>query len=216
VYPWNFEEMVDVSKSAEAFISRMTNTCSYIFDEDVLPKQSLLYQKFTVLNELNNLKIDGEPIKIEIKQSIYKDLFENKQSTVSKKTIIKWLQNNNYINKDYQPLITGIDDTIKSKLSSYHDMVSIFGDTLPPRIILDEIIRYNTLFSGDKSIFKEKIKEEFSEYITEEQLEKLSAKTYAGWGRLSRKFLEEVADESHYREPTSIIQAMYINNFNLM
>lgn len=89
-------------------------------------------------------------------------------------------------------------------------MVSIFGDTLPPRIILDEIIRYNTLFSGDKSIFKEKIKEEFSEYITEEQLEKLSAKTYAGWGRLSRKFLEEVADEFHYREPTSIIQAMYI------
>lgn len=91
VYPWNFEEMVDVCKSAEAFISRMTNTCSYIFDEDVLPKQSLLYQKFKVLNELNNLKIDGEPIKIEIKQFIYKDLFENKQSTVSKKTIIKWL-----------------------------------------------------------------------------------------------------------------------------
>lgn len=216
VYPWNFDEMIDVSKSAEEFISRMTNTCTYIFDEDVLPKHSMLYQKFTVLNEINNIKIDGEPIRVEIKPDLYKDLFENRKGTVSKKTIIKWLQNNNHINKDYQPLITGIDDTVKSKLSTYHDMLTIFGDEMPPREVVDEIVRYNTLFSGDKSIFKEKVKEEFSDYVTEAQLEKLSAKTYAGWGRLSRKLLEEIADESHYREPTSIIQAMYINNYNLM
>lgn len=216
VYPWNFEEMIDVSQTAEEFISRMTNTCTYIFDEDVLPKHSMLYQKFTVLNEINNLKIDGNPIEIEIKQDMYHDLFENRKTSVSKKTIIKWLQNNNYINKNHQPLITGIDDMVNSKLSTYHNMQSIFGDDMPPREVLDEIVRYNTLFSGDKSIFKEKVMNEFSDYITKEQLEKLSAKTYAGWGRLSRRFLEEIGDESHYQEPTSIIQAMYINNYNLM
>ena len=35
----------------------MTNKCTYLYGEDVLPKDSLLYSKFMVLNELNNLDV---------------------------------------------------------------------------------------------------------------------------------------------------------------
>lgn len=82
IHPWNFHEMVDKEASAERFISRMTGNCSYLFNEKVLPKNSLLYQSFKVLNELNPLRINGEPISVELKQKIYKQLFlTNKKVT---------------------------------------------------------------------------------------------------------------------------------------
>ena len=60
IYPWNFEQVIDVEESAEKFIRRMTNKCTYLIGEDVLPKDSLLYSKYIVLNELNNLRLGGE------------------------------------------------------------------------------------------------------------------------------------------------------------
>ena len=41
VTPWNFEEKIDREKSAAAFIKNLTNKCTYLFGEDVLPKSSL-------------------------------------------------------------------------------------------------------------------------------------------------------------------------------
>lgn len=55
IYPWNFNEVIDLEESAEMFIRRMTNKCTYLYGEDVLPKDSLLYSKFMVLNELNRV-----------------------------------------------------------------------------------------------------------------------------------------------------------------
>jgi len=55
ITPWNFEEMVDLDRSERAFIDKMTNTCTYLPDADVLPKCSLLHEKFQVLNEINTL-----------------------------------------------------------------------------------------------------------------------------------------------------------------
>ena len=55
IYPWNFNEVIDLEESAEMFIRRMTNKCTYLYGEDVLPKDSLLYSKFMVLNELNSV-----------------------------------------------------------------------------------------------------------------------------------------------------------------
>ena len=38
ITPWNFSEMVDVESSAENFIKKLTSKCSYLRNEDVLPK----------------------------------------------------------------------------------------------------------------------------------------------------------------------------------
>ena len=58
-------------------------------------KNSLLYSAFTVLNEINNIKIDGEEISVELKQGIYKDLFEKSNKVkvfdLKKVSCIKWL-----------------------------------------------------------------------------------------------------------------------------
>lgn len=54
----------------------MTNSCTYLPGEKVLPKWSLVYSKFMVLNEINNLKVNGQAVSVEAKQRIYKELFE--------------------------------------------------------------------------------------------------------------------------------------------
>ena len=38
IYPWNFSEMIDEEESATKFIERMTNKCTYLIGEDVLPE----------------------------------------------------------------------------------------------------------------------------------------------------------------------------------
>lgn len=88
IYPWNFENVIDVEQSAENFIRRMTNKCTYLIGEDVLPKDSLLYSKFMVLNELNNLRLDGQKISVELKQKIYRDVFCRSRKVTQKKTEI--------------------------------------------------------------------------------------------------------------------------------
>lgn len=55
ITPWNWEEVIDKGASAEKFITRMTGMCTYLQGEDVLPKCSLLYEEFCVLNELNGM-----------------------------------------------------------------------------------------------------------------------------------------------------------------
>ena len=48
ILPWNFSDFVDEEASEREFIRRMTNRCTYLPSEDVLPKDSLLYHRFTV------------------------------------------------------------------------------------------------------------------------------------------------------------------------
>lgn len=85
ITPWNYKDMIDEDASENAFIKRMTNKCTYLPGEDVLPKDSLLYSKFMVLNELNNVKLNGEAISPELKQKIYKDVFCRYRKVTQKK-----------------------------------------------------------------------------------------------------------------------------------
>lgn len=88
--------------------------------EDVIPKNSLLYSAFTVLNEINNIKINGKEISVELKQGIYKDLFE-KSNKVKVFDLKKYLASNGYMNIE----ITGIDTTIKGSLKPFIDLQNI-------------------------------------------------------------------------------------------
>ena len=96
ILPWNFENMVDISKTAEKFIKKMTNKCTYLPEKDVIPKNSLLYTKYMVLNELNNLKIRGEKIQVDLKQKIYTELFQK-----NKKMLLKLFSIKNFNLKKY-------------------------------------------------------------------------------------------------------------------
>ena len=118
IYPWNFEEMVDLEQSNKEFIQRMTNKCTHLIGEDVLPKNSLLYSRYMVLNELNNLRIRGNKISVNLKQELYKELFCTKAKVTGKGLF-------NYLKKEDEELaledISGFDIDFKSSLTSYLD-----------------------------------------------------------------------------------------------
>ncbi len=216
IYPWNFDDMVDVQATAEQFILRMTSKCTYLAGEDVLPKNSLLYSKFMVLNELNNLKIDGEPISAALKQQIYENLFM-KQKKVTRKKLESYLRQNNIpVGEDG---ISGIDGDFKASLSSYLDMKDVLGSKISQNEMVEDIIQSIVLFGDDRTLLKKSLKEKYGAILTEEEIKKLCRLRYTGWGRLSRKFLQSEDIEAvnpETGEYLSIISAMWETNCNLM
>ena len=81
ITPWNFDDKVDRAESANNFIERMKSKDTYLLGEDVVPKESMLYQKYEVLNELNNVRINDNglsdsSVDVNLKQAIYSDLFK--------------------------------------------------------------------------------------------------------------------------------------------
>jgi len=147
VFPWNFSEVIDEEKSAEKFIRRMTNKCTYIYNADVLPKNSLLYSEFQVLNEINNLKINDEPISNDLKIKIFENLFM-KEKKVTKKKLTNYLIANGYITNESS--ITGIDIELKNSLASYIDFKNILGNRANDRDMVENIIKWITLFGDSK------------------------------------------------------------------
>lgn len=214
VLPWNFEKIVDVEASAEKFITRLTNKCTYLIGKDVLPKNSLLYSEFMVLNELNNLRINDEKIDVELKKKIYEDLF-TKNKKVTNKRLRDYLISNGIIDKN--DTITGIDKDFKSSLTSYIDFKNILRNVDDNKDMIEKIIFCSTIYSGDKKLLRNKIKSEFSDRLTNLEINKIIALNYRDWGRLSREFLQDIEHvDKSTGECISIISSLRNTNNNLM
>ncbi len=213
IYPWNFNEVIDVEESAEKFIRRMTNKCTYLYGEDVLPKDSLLYSKFMVLNELNNIRLNGEKISIALKQRIYEELF-CKTRKVTQKKLKKYLYLEGIADKEVE--ISGIDGDFKASLTAYHDFKEKLTCAELSQKDKEGIILDIVLFGDDKKLLKKRIEKKFPN-LTENQKKSICTMSYKGWGRLSKKFLEEVvAPAPETGEARNIITALWETNDNLM
>lgn len=217
VMPWNFDKYIDRTASAEEFIKRMLRRCSYMSDEYTLPKHSLAYEKFMVLNEINNIKIDNERISVEAKQGIYNDLFTT-GNKVSKKKIKEYLVKHNYARDDVE--ITGLsDETCTTKLASLGKFRAIFGDAVfkqSNKDIIEDIIYWSTIYSGDRKIIREKIEDKYPNTFDKKQLNKILGFKFEGWGNLSKKFLELQGTSKVTGEIDSVIGFMWNGQENLM
>lgn len=219
IYPWNFREMVDESKSNESFITRMTNKCTYIVGEDVLPKNSLLYSRYMVLNELNNLRIRGNKADVATKQSIFNDLFMTK-NRVTGKTLLKYLQKNDPDLKLED--LSGFDQDFKAQLKSYLDFKKqVLGNRMAEdnvKAMVEDIIRWKTIYGDDSRMVGNAIEKHYPNELSADNLKKISRFMYTGWGNFSRKFLAEI--EGVNRETgevySSVIDALWETNDNLM
>ncbi|MCT6892025.1 MAG: type II CRISPR RNA-guided endonuclease Cas9, partial [Lactobacillus sp.] len=195
ITPWNFEQKVDRQESANKFIKRMTIKDTYLLGEDVLPANSLLYQRFEVLNELNNIRVNGSRISVDLKQQIFNDLFEEKK-TVTEKALISYLKQNLHLPTVE---IKGLADPTKfnSSLASYYHLknLHVFDKELADpqyQKEFEKIIEYSSIFE-DKKIFQDKLHAEFK-WLTPEQYKAISTWRLQGWGRLSRRLLVELHD----------------------
>lgn len=208
IYPWNFEQVVDLEECRRGFITRMTAKCSYI-GEDVLPKDSLLYTKFMVLNELNNLKINGKDISVATKQKIYQELFLSGKKVTQAKI-------RTYLGLEKEDELTGFDQEIKGTLAPWKH----YGWLLdrPNGIeIAEEIIRHITLFGEDKKLLQGWLKKTYGNVLTPEEQKRALAFRCSGWGKLSNIFLTGIlGSDPDTGEARSIIDMLWQTNDNLM
>lgn len=198
ITPWNFEEVVDLKKTNEKFIMRLINDCTYLRGEKVLPKESLLYTKYMVLEEINKIKILGEDISVELKKDMYQDLFsEGKKVTYKKMAdyLRKYDKKYESIKID-SSMLGGIDQertsqNFKATLSSLAVMKNIFGDNLSEDQIKmsEDIIKWSTVYDDDSQMLLEMVKENYGDILTEDQIKKIEYLSFKDWGNFSEKFL---------------------------
>lgn len=219
IYPWNYDEKIDLEKSNEAFIRRMTNKCTYLLGEDVLPKNSLLYQKFMVLNELNNLKIRGKGISVALKQQIYEDLFCSHTKVTGKKllTYLRAHEDSELSSED----LSGFDQNFKASLSAQLDFEKqIFKEDFKKdsvKKIAEDIIRWKTIYGDDNRMVQNMVRQQYPEVFSEEQLKKLNRLHYSGWGNFCAKFLTGIEGvHKDTGQQFTILQALWETNCNLM
>lgn len=199
ITPWNIETIVDYEASATEFIERMTNRDTYLPKEKVLPKNSLLYQKFTIFNELTKtVYIDDQGNKNflnkEMKLHIFNECFK-KNRKVSKRDLEIFL-GNEYLIETVSVL--GVEDKFNASYSTYHDLKKIKGmsellEDEANKDMLEEIIWILTIFEDRQMITRQLSK--FDGRLTPNLKKELSRKKYVGWGRLSKTLIDGIRDQ---------------------
>lgn len=201
IRPWNFDDYIEREKSADLFIKRMTGKCQQLHGEDVLPKCSLLYQEYCVRQELNVIKLvegnlsEGRPISRDDANDLYDNLFK-KQSKVSHNDVIEYFK---YKGRTIKEIIGTQGKTgFESKLTTLQDFKKILNvenfedQKLLSKAEAEEIIKWSTVFE-DRDIFIKKLKREFGDRLSDQQIGKFADIRYKGWGRFSKKFLSEIS-----------------------
>ena len=218
VFPWNMDQKIDKKKTSEEFISRMVRRCTYMGGEQVLPKSSLEYECFSVLNELNNLKVRNEKLPVEIKQKIYTDLF-TRGKKVSKKSIANYLKGCGILQEGAEDELTGMMDSINSSLSSYGKFRAIFGDQMKEdscKKMIEKIIFWCTVYGNSKQFLKEQMEENYGSILTQNQIKRILGFKLKDWGNLSKEFLELQGSRKDTGEKMSLIRMLWETNDNLM
>ncbi|EHR32288.1 CRISPR-associated protein cas9/csn1, subtype II/nmemi [Helcococcus kunzii ATCC 51366] len=212
IRPWNFSKIVDEHACEEEFIKRMINECSYIPGEKVLPKSSLLYSEYMVLNELNNLRVNGDKLNPKIKKEIVENIYK-KERKVTLKKIRNFLIINNYVDSKVE--FSGLSDGIKANMSSYIDFAEILDDNFDNNMV-EDLIEQITIHVGNVKLLTEKISNKYPN-LEKKQINKIVNLKFKDWARFSRKLLVGIeGTEKETGEINTIIGFLRETNENFM
>ena len=222
ITPWNFTEVVDGAQSNEEFMRRLTNKCTYLHGENVLPKASVCYQKFNVLNQINKLKINEIPITEEFKQRIYQDLFLTRKKVTDAAIKDLYVRYGQASEKEKSALvISGKDGPINASMSSYVQLKAILGDFVDDDLatgggVCENIILWHTL-NTDKNIVADLIRKNYG-HIPQiaKNIKQLKGLSFKDFGKLSRRFLQgiQIVDKTT-GQVFSVLDLLYETNQNL-
>jgi len=217
VTPWNFDSVIDADASEEQFIRRMTNKCTYLAGQDVLPANSLLYSEFTFLNELNNLRVNG--VKNDAaRKLIYEYAKQHKKVTLKNCLALLIREGLLPVGSRAEETFSGIDGDFKTSLAPWYDLRFLGNKIETHREMCEEIIIWITLIS-DKERLEKRIRRAYGTILSDEEIKRFKGLNYSKWGRLSAVLLDGIvsprcADENG--EPLTIIRAMRATGENFM
>ncbi len=221
ITPYNFDKIVNKELTAEKFIKRMIAHCTYLLNEPALPNNSISYNNFKVLNELKQIRINGELLEINLQHKIIEELFKKTTGTITEKKLKDYLlSNNEYPMHGSELNITGYsaDGAFANNMQSYIDFFGengIFKDTKYNEEDAENIIEWITIFD-DKDILEQKVRNNYPE-LNDTKIKTILNKKYKGWGRLSLKLLNtKYYTEQSSNTKKSILDLMYEEKENFM
>ena len=220
ILPWNFADKVNLAASNENFMRRMTNKCTYLSGEDVLPKFSILYQKYNVLNQINKLKINEIPLTVEQKQGLFNDKYLV-DAKMSDRKIKDYFVEKGWLTTEEakSAIISGKDGELTVSMSSYIRLKKILGELVDENLrMCEDIILWHTL-NTDKSIVKSLILTKYGDIpAVRNNIGALNGLTgLKDFGRFSEKFLTGIngGEDPVTGEIYTILSVLYDTNMNL-
>ena len=211
ILPWNHQEIVDVQETAAQFIKKLTNYCTYLPIEKVMPQKSLTCSMYEVLSEVNKIRIDGKLLPIDTKNRLIEDLFF-KRKTVKEKDLINWLKQNQLTVGE----ITGYqkEKAFSSSLAPWIDFKEIFDEINDSNYdLIEKIIEDMTIFN-EGSILKERLKKAYN--LDQNKIKKIMKLKYSGWSRLSKKLINGIRADNKFGSSVSILDVMKESHMALM
>ena len=211
ILPWNHQEIVDVQETAAQFIKKLTNYCTYLPIEKVMPQKSLTCSMYEVLSEVNKIRIDGKLLPIDTKNRLIEDLFF-KRKTVKEKDLINWLKQNQLTVGE----ITGYqkEKAFSSSLAPWIDFKEIFDEINDSNYdLIEKIIEDMTIFN-EGSILKERLKKAYN--LDQNKVKKIMKLKYSGWSRLSKKLINGIRADNKFGSSVSILEVMKESHMALM
>ena len=213
ITPWNFEQVIDLEESSVKFIDELIGECTYVRGEKVVPKHSVIYSRYMLYNELNNIKVNGERIDPTLKLEIVRELFEtDRPKKVTVKSLGEFISAKTGI-KDVA--IEGIDADVKANLRSEMQIRKIIGDKSKNIKMVEEIIRCIAVFGDERKRLRTKLESDYSGLLSVPEIESLSKLKYEGWGRLSERFLTGIVHNWNDGQSLNILNALEQTNRNL-
>lgn len=211
ILPWNHQEIVDVQETAAQFIKKLTNYCTYLPIEKVMPQKSLTCSMYEVLSEVNKIRIDGKLLPIDTKNRLIEDLFF-KRKTVKEKDLINWLKQNQLTVGE----ITGYqkEKAFSSSLAPWIDFKEIFDEINDSNYDLIEKIIEDMAIFNEGSILKERLKKAYN--LDQNKIKKIMKLKYSGWSRLSKKLINGIRADNKFGSSVSILDVMKESHMALM
>ena len=215
VRPWNFNRVIDVEQSATDFIANLTNKCTYLIGEDVLPKESPLYAKYSILNLLNSMRIKGERLETGLKQKIFNHFFlePERKKKATRKNILDFLKAETGLSLTDAD-IEGIDLEIPGDMKAEKAIERIAPDLLTSQE-KENIVRLITVFPDSVQMINSRLTRDLQEKLSPQQISQLARLKFIGWGRLSERFLKGIEAPNEKAEFKTIIDLMWEESLNL-
>ena len=210
--PWNIHELIDENKTREKFMNKLTNNCSYLYGEKVLPKSSLTFETFLILEKLNVMMVNGDYLSFSEKEEVYQYIISSGKDKTTLTQIRSFLASKSNTSI-HNILLSNIKENSLFEARSHTHLSKFFNLKQNPKQI-EYYIYLATVYADDKNGLKKILEKEHSE-LTKEQIKCLLTLPTNKWAPLSYKLLNEI----YYIDydtgiALSILQAMKEKNCN--
>lgn len=211
ITPWNIKEIINDSKTKEKFMKKLTNSCTYLIGEKVMPKASLNFEKFLILDKLNVLKVNGESLVGKEKQLILDFILSRPKTTLYQ---LKQYIAHRFNVKLSDVLISNIKEDVIFEATSHAQLSKTF-DIIKDYDRLEYFIYLATVYADDKKALKDLLITDYSD-LSESQVKNILTLPTKKWAPISNSLLTNlIFNDEETGEQVSLLSFMTSTNNNL-